>query len=138
VNEPVYPTYPTVTALHEGFQRIDFNDFREVLKYMLRDYDLHENYVRQKWDEFQDNPLGFCATFTAGRRGNPGEMLVGLALHKAGATPIGWARAGGDCVCEICDKTYYDHPHSFEFICMIEGVPRPILHRLCDGRAVKL
>lgn len=45
-----------------------------------------------------------------------------------------WPRVGGDCVCDQCGKTYYQHP--------LDGPPgwqgEKFLNRLCDGRLVKL
>ena len=40
-----------------------------------------------------------------------------------------YIRAGGDVVCEICGKAYYDHPQHNDF---------PFLNVLCDGVVVKL
>lgn len=40
-----------------------------------------------------------------------------------------WQRASGDVACKLCKRPYYDHAIVVGF---------PWLHRLCDGRFVKL
>lgn len=40
-----------------------------------------------------------------------------------------WFRAGGDCICEKCGCTYYQHTHVIGY---------RWLRRLCDGTLVKL
>lgn len=40
-----------------------------------------------------------------------------------------WYRASGDCVCDACGKTYYDHPPVIGALS---------LTRLCDGDLVHL
>ena len=40
-----------------------------------------------------------------------------------------YVRAGGDCVCETCGRTYWRHP-------VLD--PYSWLHVLCDGLLVKL
>lgn len=42
---------------------------------------------------------------------------------------IEWRRAGGDCVCQVCGRKYYDHP---------QHVPHYYLRMLCNGDLVKL
>ena len=43
--------------------------------------------------------------------------------------------ASGECICEKCGKTYYEHPLAKDIIgCNDE----PYLNRLCDGSLVKL
>jgi hypothetical protein len=44
-----------------------------------------------------------------------------------------FTRAGGDCVCDTCGKTYYKH-HQV----IVANTNRLILTELCDGRFVKL
>ena len=44
-------------------------------------------------------------------------------------------RAGGDVVCSICNKKYYDHP--FIENCL-DNEGRPYLNIICDGTIVKL
>ena len=38
-------------------------------------------------------------------------------------------RVSGDCVCNICNEKYYDHPHDSEF---------EFLNIRCDGQRLKL
>lgn len=48
---------------------------------------------------------------------------------------------GVDCICETCGKKYYDHPMATEpkWLCYWDPEnPRPYLHRLCNGKVVKL
>lgn len=45
-----------------------------------------------------------------------------------------WHRANGDSLCKVCKETFYRHR-----IGGVRGVDnRQFLHRLCDGRLVKL
>lgn len=45
-------------------------------------------------------------------------------------------RTSGDCICEICNEKYYDHPHDvFE---TINGYQFDFLHIRCDGQRLKL
>ncbi len=48
--------------------------------------------------------------------------------HHASATPE-FMHASGDCICQQCDRIYYDHP---------ADVLEPFLNVLCDGTRVKL
>jgi len=48
---------------------------------------------------------------------------------------IGFYRASGLCVCNVCNKLYYDHPYANEARDQ-EGAP--YLNVLCDGDIVKL
>lgn len=43
--------------------------------------------------------------------------------------PEDWRRAGGDVLCGVCGRCYFDHP---------QAVPHLWLQLLCDGRYVKL
>ena len=43
-------------------------------------------------------------------------------------------RASGNCICEVCGKTYYKHP----FTDHRDWNDDPYMNRLCDGRIVKL
>lgn len=47
---------------------------------------------------------------------------------------IEFRRAGGDCVCNRCGKTYREHPHDGAIL--YDG--HPFLRKLCDGSLVKL
>lgn len=52
-----------------------------------------------------------------------------------------FGHASGDCICETCGKKYYDHPMATEpkWLCYWDPEnPRPYLHRLCNGKVVKL
>jgi hypothetical protein len=46
-----------------------------------------------------------------------------------GTVYVDAGRAGGDCICEICHRKYYDHP-ALEFL--------PFLTKLCNNELVKL
>ncbi len=50
---------------------------------------------------------------------------------------VPWTRASGDCICEKCNKKYYDHPSAKEAH-NLDWEGRPFLRRLCDGSLVKL
>ncbi len=45
-------------------------------------------------------------------------------------------RAGGDCVCEACGKTYNRHLLASRPLSGMDGLP--FLHVLCNGDLVKL
>lgn len=45
-------------------------------------------------------------------------------------------RACGDVICEICGKSYYQHPHYLPSAKTNDGYPW--LHELCSGDLVKL
>jgi hypothetical protein len=47
--------------------------------------------------------------------------------------PLHFVRASGDCVCDVCGKSYYQHPMAGP---LFEG--RQWLHRVCNGDLVKL
>ena len=42
---------------------------------------------------------------------------------------LDWFRAGGNCLCPICGKEYYDHPH---YRLTVGG-----WKELCDGRIIE-
>lgn len=44
-------------------------------------------------------------------------------------------RAGGDCLCSECSRSYYDHPMIDN---MLDYNQEPFLHMLCNGDVVKL
>lgn len=46
-----------------------------------------------------------------------------------------FCRASGDCLCPDCGKEYWHHPQAKEFLSW-DGYP--FLHRLCNGKLVKL
>ena len=48
---------------------------------------------------------------------------------------LDFCRASGNCICSICKKEYYTHPYANE---IKDWEDRPFLHKLCDGRLVKL
>lgn len=66
------------------------------------------------------------------------------ALLASDYTPFGvgrrfdepWGRAGSLCVCPVCGCEYWEHPPSPWYIDTCTNTPW--LHRLCDGRLVKL
>lgn len=46
-------------------------------------------------------------------------------------------RASGQCICRQCGREYREHPYALEPKWIgVEG--RPYLHRLCNGKVVKL
>lgn len=49
--------------------------------------------------------------------------------------PESFTRAGGLVICGHCGLQYIDHPMSPHYLSYDQ---RPFLHRLCDGRLVKL
>ena len=74
------------------------------------------------------------------------NVLPRPAWCANGLIPIGrriwfWERAGGDCVCGICGRKFYDHPPEmdpdFTEDC---GYSRRVAHLnvLCNGERVKL
>lgn len=46
-----------------------------------------------------------------------------------------WQRAGGECICPICGKTYLQHPYSEDVLMYWTEF---YLNKLCDGTYVKL
>jgi len=46
-----------------------------------------------------------------------------------------FTRASGQCICSICGREYWRHPHDFRWLDWIEV---PYLRKLCDGTLVKL
>jgi hypothetical protein len=54
------------------------------------------------------------------------DALVCPSEHLA---RVDRGRAGGDCACEVCGRTYFRHPESRDY---------PFLTVLCDGSLVKL
>lgn len=48
--------------------------------------------------------------------------------------------ASGNCICEICGKTYLKHPFDYSILGMEDhaGIKQPFLNILCDGTKVKL
>lgn len=69
------------------------------------------------------------------KAGDAGPPLPPMRPSTAQDLPDGrwWVRAGGDCVCEECGRTYYQHP--VELVPDTDGL---YLNRLCDGKLVKL
>jgi hypothetical protein len=54
--------------------------------------------------------------------------------REAAEEALVWHYADGRCICDLCGKLYYDHPLGGPF----GWQDRQWLHRLCDGRLVKL
>lgn len=46
-----------------------------------------------------------------------------------------WYRASGECICEICGKTYYEHPLDET---ELDQNDEPFMNILCNGDRVKL
>jgi hypothetical protein len=44
-------------------------------------------------------------------------------------------RASGDALCELCGRTYYRHPVTYEYV---DWDGHPYLHVGCDGTLLKL
>jgi hypothetical protein len=58
-----------------------------------------------------------------------GKMIEQTEEDKQIIIEGSWRRAAGLCICEICGKTYQEHPYLYQYA---------ILNKLCDGRLVKL
>lgn len=82
-------------------------------------------FVRHERPEWRD---GQC---TAHQWVDPGHCGV---CHEAEPK---FTRAGGDVVCAVCGKKYYDHPRDASPAATGYDGSRP-LAVLCDGRRVKL
>lgn len=63
--------------------------------------------------------------------------LLGRSTFRSPEDETIFERAGGDCICKQCGKKYYDHPMAREKE-WLSWDGQPFLHRLCNGRLVKL
>ena len=59
------------------------------------------------------------------------KFLYDLKLEKE---KYNFVRASGDCVCSICNQSYYKH----QFTEHRDWNNEPFLNKLCDGTTVKL
>jgi len=49
--------------------------------------------------------------------------------------PSEMRRASGDCLCELCDRPYWRHPYTYEYV---DWDGHPFLKVACDGTLLKL
>lgn len=61
---------------------------------------------------------------------------LGWLLYRLRRLNSSWdfGRASGQCVCTLCGRQYLKHPYSEHRSCD----DQPYLHRLCNGKLVKL
>lgn len=72
----------------------------------------------------------FCRLHAAYRREhNTSRVTPILRCESQGLGRLDGGRAGGDCICYLCGRLYYQHPNDRDY---------PFMTVLCDGELVKL
>lgn len=135
------------TCNHERFPLLLSQRWRDLCWPMWIPWAVAE----QAWKEYDRCGHGGQSLEWVAKRGgfSPEEidaLLAGGLLYlqsprkwdpnRYGEVYSNWERASGECVCDRCGLSYWQHPPCPWFVDRVTG--SPWLHRLCNGKLVKL